>query len=283
MSDFKELVKGYINTINEGAYSNGRYEHPEGKIVNKYNPGHANPIFTHDTLLNGKKHILKRYANVPYTKDENPMNPHQEYSEYKYKKGEVPNGYIAWTADKEIKLQEAYEKLMTTMMNTGKSIGDDYLRDHPSSFIVHLANGYTLKKIDGTTKVQQLIIDKEFKEYSKLKKERDIAMKNNEKYDNSRSDRQIKKDINLYKKQEEMLQDQNNPQTQSRAWRKSMNGSLKRYNFGIQKSQEKDEERKNRMEYIKQKDEENKKNQWTKEAHDKRIERQKIKDSLMNK
>ena len=45
MSVFKELVKGYINIINEGAYSNGRYEHPEGKKINKYNPGHANPVF----------------------------------------------------------------------------------------------------------------------------------------------------------------------------------------------------------------------------------------------
>ena len=49
----------FKKVISEGAYSNGRYEHQEGKKVNKYHPGHANPIYIKERKINGKNRIEK--------------------------------------------------------------------------------------------------------------------------------------------------------------------------------------------------------------------------------
>src|SRR5574344_176754 len=286
MSDFKELVKGYINIINEGAYSNGRYEHPEGKKINKYNPGHANPVFTHDAYIhNGSKveRTVERSANMPSYHggiNDNPMNP-LGGGEIQYKKGEMPNGYIARDENKSAELHEACRNLKNTLSSVGENIGNDNLKNNPNDFIEATANNLRkVYKIEGATKIQQIRINKALAEYNKLLAEYNSMIKNNKKYDNSRSDRQIKKDARLWEKSNEKFNHDHNgteetPQTQSREFRKKVNGDVIRNAFEEQKAREKAKEKRERIEYIKQKDEKNRKNQWTKEASDKREERQK--------
>lgn len=279
--------------LNEGAYSNGRYEHPEGKQVNKYHPGHANPVYTHTKYYNGKPSTT-RWADPDSDVNQrwrNPMNA--EYAEQgshgkegtgtNYRKGEIPNGYMVWSREDEQAREKAWEELMDII-----SSASDKYKDNPSRAIFKQAAGrYMLPAYMGNScpfnKVQLLRIKKALAKFNALELRKDRTTRNNKKYDDSRSDSQIKKDARLYAKDNEVFNYKHNNgpepvQTQSRAFRKQVNGNIIRNALSEKKYHKQQEEKAARKEHIKAAREENKKQKWSPEAAQKRIERRKARE-----
>lgn len=252
-NEIEDIIEEY-DFLNEGAYSNGRYEHPDDKKVRKYHPGHANPAYTHTGYINGKPYI-NRWAAMPDDfrgRWENPMN--NEYSNYNfehgregtgtnYRKGEIPNGYMVWSREDEAALKAAWEKLSEVVKSCGI---DRYPLDcFNSSYGRHYIGKYSPFK----TNVQKLRAQKAVDEYDKLVRQRERVQRNNKKYDNSRSDSQIKKDARLWEKDKEHFDYIHNgkektPQTQSKKFRKRVNGELIRTAFKERKDFEKQQKRK---------------------------------------
>ena len=282
--------------LNEGAYSNGRYEHPEGKQVNKYHPGHANPIYTHTRYENGDPHVT-RWADADPDGDvsqrwRNPMNAKyakdgghgKDGTGTNYRKGEIPNGYMIWTREDERARKEAWDELMEII----SSAADGRYKDDPSSAINKYRDGmYRLPTYMGNScpfnKIQLLRIKKALAKFNVLELRKDRTTRNNEKYDDSRSDSQIKKDARLWAKDKEEFDYKHNHgpepvQTQSKAFRKKVNGDIIRNTLWEKKYHEQQEEKKARKEHIEAARKENEKQRWSPEAFKKREERRKARE-----
>jgi len=297
---YKKVVSE--NTLEEGAYSNGRYEHVQGKKVNKYHPGHANPIYTKTRNKNGKLETTRfgrtkdDWANVYYFKP-NPMSQRYAGLQYgkdgtgtNYRKGEIPNGYMVWSDKDEREYKDAWEELIEVIKSGAKN---ERYKKYPTETFSEWSDGlYHFPKFSDSefgyfsTKIQLLRAQKALAKLNKLKLRKNRIEKNNEKYDNSRSDRQIKKDARLWAKDKEHFDyvHNNGPKpvhTQSKEFRKKINGDVIRYEFESEKAAKKSKEKSDRINYIKQKTEENKKKRYSKEAWDKRMARQELREDVL--
>lgn len=296
---YKKVVSE--NTLEEGAYSNGRYEHVQGKKVNKYHPGHANPIYTSDKILNGRKVGVSRYGRIldndrSAAWDPNPMNAIYRDSSWshgkegtgtEYRKGELPNGYMVWSAEDERAKEEAWNKVVEIIKSSVK----DNRNVHDvislwSDGLYHFPKYSKPEYSPFTTRIQQIRAERAVAELNKLLFKKNRIERNNKKYDESRSDRQIKKDARLWKKEDERFnwQHNNGPKpvhTQSKAFRKQANGDIIRKAFADEKAQKEYKERQARREYIKNKREENKKKRWGPEASAKRRERMALREEVL--
>lgn len=298
---FKKLIAASV--ITEGAYSNGRYEHSEGKKVNKYHPGHANPIYTKERSVNGKPETTRfgrtadDWANVSHFHP-NPMG--QRYADNigygkdgtgtNYRKGEIPNGYMIWSDKDERALKDAWESLIEIIKSSVKS---EYYKKNPTDTFSRYSDGlYHFPKYAKpeyspfSTKIQELRAKKALDKLNILQLRKNRIEKNNDKYDSSRSDRQIKKDARLWAKDKEHFDyvHNNGPKpvhTQSKEFRKKINGDVIRYEFESEKAAKKSKEKSDRINYIKQKAEENKKKRYSKEAWDKRRARQELREDVL--
>ena len=298
---FKKIIAASVMT--EGAYSNGRYEHVDGKKVNKYHPGHANPIYTKERSVNGKKENTRfgrtegDWANVSHFHP-NPMN--QRYADNlgygkndtgtNYRTGEIPNGYMIWSGKDERALKDAWGNLIEIIKSSAKS---EYYKKNPtdafskySDGLYHFPKYMTPDASPFSTKVQELRAKKALDKLNILVLRRNRIEKNNDKYDNSRSDRQIKKDARLWAKDKEHFDyvHNNGPKpvhTQSKEFRKKINGDIIRNEFATEKASKVNKEREERRKYIREKREENKKKEFSKEAWDKRKERQALREEVL--